>query len=1115
MELDSNLSALLQTLTMADPLTAPRSWETIPSESGFSPEVRTKSGDPIHQSASITDAALVRLALQALQGIKSSLLQIEEISDEFSSIRADNTYLTNPNFWYRSSSTRSLSQLLKSILQTGLKVYFLQKFTNYFLLINPSFSLVNQAFTVSVKKLLEGYFCAFDTLSASVKLRRGDKNDYYGITLMEIYLHTEELRRYIESLGNICFPKFLGLDLNQEDLNTETLMDFNKFPKGADLLSYLYIQLRDADPVHYGLLKYLFIQSFEPYCEFIKLWIYQASLDDPYEEFFLAWANDLPHEKSQLVMERKNTTLPCFLSNSSQPIIRAGQQLNVLIKLLNLCNISDFGGTKLENILPCWFSGSHKNTFQLNSLIFSKERIEVLVSKREDLYKNLSNKLQSVVLKFDLRSKWVIPLHSINLISNEESLDIQSTDKTALSNEETESDELSFETQLETSSNSSDYYSEEEIESLEIQNSNSNLPPQNITACERLFSSQISSYLENKTIKDEKFIDQRNFEDQNPNEEIHASIEPQKDENNNNNNQLFKCWPLGSLNKNPFIFNNICLDSDQGLNEDFNEGFEPFVVMDSKYGSKSLEKLGFSGKSYNLSANPVLTKSTWLKNEDSRDKNGFLTPFFDFSTVTNPSDRFFPDPKYKLSVEKNLPFLKPNNNTNATETNKPVKTNIRNEIKMEINESSLKDNVEMKMEINESSLRDNVEIKMEINESSLKDDVEIKECDLTGGAQWTESLNFSNKNINLKCDESGGDSWQRSDSSCDLPLDIVIDKCIVQEILLQYKYVSNFTIKLLVEGFDLHEHFLSLRRYHFMEISDWADSLIASLFHKKWPISGTEQNAAEIQGFLESALQRSSCYSDSYKDRLFIYIKEKNSVPLCTSFSVGLGIFDSIMLGYRVEWPINIIINNEALKIYGEIFSYLGQIRFALFSLTYTWSSLKDIIKTKKRLDKMGELNSFIRIRQQIHHFVSTLQQYAHSQLSDVSWCRFQHSFKNQVKDMLDLESMHMSYLGEALHICFLSVETKPIAAILRNILQCAVDLRSCLPDKRCLNSLINFTEVSAVNMRFQAHLKELYVLYKNSPKHGELSLCRFWNYLDYNDYFSSTISRELGFLYF
>jgi gamma-tubulin complex component 6 len=47
----------------------------------------------------------------------------------------------------------------------------------------------------------------------------------------------------------------------------------------------------------------------------------------------------------------------------------------------------------------------------------------------------------------------------------------------------------------------------------------------------------------------------------------------------------------------------------------------------------------------------------------------------------------------------------------------------------------------------------------------------------------------------------------------------------------RYKYVSKLTIKLFEEGFGLLEHLLALRRYHFMELADWADLFIKSLWH--------------------------------------------------------------------------------------------------------------------------------------------------------------------------------------------------------------------------------------------------------------------------------------------
>lgn len=51
----------------------------------------------------------------------------------------------------------------------------------------------------------------------------------------------------------------------------------------------------------------------------------------------------------------------------------------------------------------------------------------------------------------------------------------------------------------------------------------------------------------------------------------------------------------------------------------------------------------------------------------------------------------------------------------------------------------------------------------------------------------------------------------------------------------RYKYVSKLTIKLLEDGFDLQEHLLMLRRYHFMGVADWADLFIMSLWHHVCP----------------------------------------------------------------------------------------------------------------------------------------------------------------------------------------------------------------------------------------------------------------------------------------
>ncbi|KAL6564916.1 hypothetical protein OROMI_016366 [Orobanche minor] len=119
------------------------------------------------------------------------------------------------------------------------------------------------------------------------------------------------------------------------------------------------------------------------------------------------------------------------------------------------------------------------------------------------------------------------------------------------------------------------------------------------------------------------------------------------------------------------------------------------------------------------------------------------------------------------------------------------------------------------------------------------------------------------------------------------------------------------------------------------------------------------------------------------------------------------------------------------------------------------------------------------------------------------------------VKDMLDLEAVHMTYLTESLHICFLSDGTQPIAGIIQNILQCAIDFRSCFTrsildagsdDEKVTNrfSRPDISKVQTIRSTFIKNLEDLYLIYLQSPKHDEFGLCRFWDYLNYNEYYAN-----------
>ncbi|XP_006652651.2 uncharacterized protein LOC102701165 [Oryza brachyantha] len=1183
----SSLSALLATLRVDGPWTPPTTWESVTQVSGATRTANPGGRllrDPIYEPASVPDASLVRLALHALHGVKSSLDEIEKLSVLFFSCPTDRTSHRVAGVWSRSSSTTSVGNILKSIRITGLAVFFLCKFVHFYLFQNRElncqsrgherevsdseeteqpapYSLVNQAFAAAVEKVLEGYFCSLNTLPQSIKLRRlegqpdipsmtpdgANCSSNSEVTLLEVYLHTEELRRHIKSLGSICFPKFAGLSLCQEGLTTDSSLEFENFPRGTDLLSYLYVHLRDADSVHYGLLKYLFVRSCEPYCNFIKSWIYRASVDDPYEEFLITHAKNKhgqggssdPVDGFTLVSLKgtNHVSAPCFLKDICHPLLRTGQQLQVLMKLLESCTLSDTGGgaasrsiIHLEEILP-WFVTSMESS--MNSFTFSKSRVEAIICQRDAMYKSMIQKLHHFfsnveVVPFDAAPNVLhISTSPLDTAVSDVELFYHGTDALPACNTVAE---LKDNDASSTSQESSDKVDAlESSESSSLYSSIDDIEDEIDTTCDSMPSSMFSLYHLSSGEAKHSLVTTKLLSYQtcsvhdgiNPASPInehqkdgelsygHVSMHSQSIEHDvvhdalELDNQYSEFWPFGSFMKNSFNISSgkLSLDEDflyrgdkstaeQLLPESCSPGLSN---RDNDEKSSNVNQPWNTSIPYNFNINPILKNAAACHVEhDShgKRKNRALIGF-NFESVTNPCEAYCGRNTSSFDEFEVTPVM-------------ALQPNARASKQLDCSSKLLQSQTTDQACLTSGEILEHTKL---LDNSS-------------GGAFWEKSLEHTARSTEI--------AGHRTSLS-DMPLDIVIDKCIIQEVLLQYNYVSSFTMKLLEEGFDLCGHLQALRRYHFMELADWADSFIVSIHNKKWSFVKSEQKRTEIQGLLDLALQRSSCESDPYKERLFVYMDEQAVVSLAASTS-GLDVLDGILLGYKVDWPVNIVITEEALKIYAEIFCYLVQVRLAVFSLTEVWRYLKELTQlisrsSHNRPDVLKELSSVMKLRHQVYHFLSTLQQYLHCHLSDISWRRFQHSLQHQVRDMLDLEYVHLCYVTDALHICFLSTETKPIATIIKGILQQALELRSCFKSlndisestvkQLNLRSLINFSQVDAIRTKFEGNIKDLYTLHMKSSKYGEIGLSRFWGYLNYNDHHSLTISKDMGCFYF
>lgn len=108
-----------------------------------------------------------------------------------------------------------------------------------------------------------------------------------------------------------------------------------------------------------------------------------------------------------LLQERDGVALPCFLKDFSIPLIRAGQQIQVLMKLLEFCYLNSGKEQTYEDILPSW-NTVLDDPFLASPLTFNKEKVEAIVFTRNRFYQRLQNKLEHLLTKSEVRYQQVI-----------------------------------------------------------------------------------------------------------------------------------------------------------------------------------------------------------------------------------------------------------------------------------------------------------------------------------------------------------------------------------------------------------------------------------------------------------------------------------------------------------------------------------------------------------------------------------------------------------------------------------------------------------------------------------------------------------------------------------
>ena len=148
--------------------------------------------------------------------------------------------------------------------------------------------------------------------------------------------------------------------------------------------------------------------------------------------------------------------------------------------------------------------------------------------------------------------------------------------------------------------------------------------------------------------------------------------------------------------------------------------------------------------------------------------------------------------------------------------------------------------------------------------------------------------------------------------------------------------------------------------------------------------------------------------------------------------SVSNDLEESITLHYDVEWPLNIIINEDSLRNYNKLFRLLLKLKRVSYALQSVWNSLK-LTNFKKEFKNIGvKLQLF---RHEMQHLLNILQMYIIQQLNELSWKEFTIQLE-KVTTLDHLINVHELYLTKCLTRCLLTDKNSGQYHIINSILE-------------------------------------------------------------------------------
>jgi gamma-tubulin complex component 3 len=219
-----------------------------------------------------------------------------------------------------------------------------------------------------------------------------------------------------------------------------------------------------------------------------------------------------------------------------------------------------------------------------------------------------------------------------------------------------------------------------------------------------------------------------------------------------------------------------------------------------------------------------------------------------------------------------------------------------------------------------------------------------------------------------------------------------------------YSKASKHLLEIFYEKYHLMEHLTALKSYLMLGAGDFVDLLMDSL-SSRLDRPAISLYRHHLTSDLESAIRGSSAQFDppDVLRRLDARVNE---------YSRGEIGWDCFALEYRVEAPLNAVLDARAMEGYARLFHHLWRLKRVETALTQGWMRVTAASRAFEGLPSLDGLWHSCRLAQaEMVHFLRNMQAFCQLEVIECSWAALREITDRRDGDLDALISAHRTYL--------------------------------------------------------------------------------------------------------